>query len=36
MFLTEPEAEPVKLKEGEKEPFFVAPDSDEQRWASAV
>ena len=36
VFLTEPEVESVKLKEGEKEPFFVAPDSDEQRWASAV
>jgi len=35
VFLSEPETE-VKLKEGEKEPFFVAPDSDEQRWASAV
>jgi hypothetical protein len=35
VFLDEPETE-AKLKEGEKEPFFVAPDSDEQRWASAV
>ena len=36
VFLDEKEAEPTKPKKGEKEPFFVAPDSDEQRWASAV
>jgi hypothetical protein len=35
VFLTEPEAKP-ELKEGEKEPFFVAPDSDELKYASAV
>ena len=34
VFLDEKEPE-QKLKEGE-ESFFVAPDSDEQRWASAV
>jgi len=36
VFLDEKEPPPAKRKEGEKEPFFVAPDSDEQRWASAV
>jgi len=36
VFLDEKEPMAPKLKEGEKEPFFVAPDSDEQRWASAV
>ena len=36
VFLEEPNAPVAKVKEGEKEPFFVAPDSDEQQWASAV
>jgi hypothetical protein len=36
IFLEEPNAPAAKVKEGEKEPFFVAPDSDEQQWASAV
>ena len=36
VFLDEKEPPAPKLKEGEKEPFFVAPDSDEQKWASAV
>ena len=36
VFLEEPNVTAPKVKEGEKEPFFVAPDSDEQQWASAV
>jgi hypothetical protein len=36
IFLDDKEPAAAKLKEGEKEPFFVAPDSNEQQWASAV
>lgn len=36
VFLDEKEPAAPKLREGEKEPFFVAPDSNEQQWASAV
>jgi len=36
VFLDEKEPPAPKLKEGEKEPFFVAPVADEQRGASAV
>jgi len=35
VFINEPE-DKHELKEGEKEPFFVAPDSNELQWASAV